>query len=300
MAFNQDLKALKITGPIDQDYLFHFLSGKEAYFISRGNGATVKGFKVDDIRTIPFDPPPLPTQRRIAAVLDKTQALVANDRRTLAVYDQLAKSLFLEMFGDPVRNERGWEIVTVSDVGTARLGKMLDAKKRTGLNPRPYLRNTNVQWRRIELHDLHEMDFDEKDRNEFALKKGDILMCEGGEVGRCGIWKGELEECYFQKAIHRIRLDPKMITAEFFVRLFMELVERNGLKDYVTTSTISHLTGEKLATVRIPLPPLKDQLRFERTIEVIEAQRILAETSLRRSEGLFGSLLQQAFAGGLG
>ncbi|MGV9013531.1 MAG: restriction endonuclease subunit S [Flavobacteriales bacterium] len=304
MMFSNFTAAIRAKAGVDPRFLYYMLWATHLFKTTQAYQNKTTGIAnlqlTRYIEEVEIPSPPLPTQRRIAAILDKAQALVANDRRTLAVYDQLAKSLFLEMFGDPVRNERGWETVEVADIGNARLGKMLDAKKQTGNNLRKYLRNTNVQWRHIELHDLHEMDFDEKDRKKFELLKGDILMCEGGEVGRCAIWKGEHEECYFQKALHRIRLNAHQVLPEFFVYLFKELVERNGLKDYVSTSTISHLTGEKLASVRIPVPPIKQQRMFDKAIEALDQQRGTTEASLLRSEGLFGSLLQGAFRGELG
>lgn len=294
---NQGFKNF-VPGPkVDAEYLYWALKRDVPKLQAMGTGSTFKEISKAQIEKYRIPLPPLPTQRRIAAVLDKAQALVANDKRTLALYDQLARSLFLEMFGDPVRNERGWEVVKVSEIATSRLGKMLDAKKQTGQHLRRYLRNTNVQWRNIQVHDLHEMDFDPEDREEFRLERGDILMCEGGEVGRCAIWEDQVDECYFQKALHRIRLDKSKVQPEYFVQLFIELVERNGLKDYTSTSTIAHLTGQKLATVRIPLPPSKTQRTFDERLAVIHSQRASAEQSLRQSEALLGSLLQGAFRG---
>lgn len=301
LATNQAILGIRPDqSKLSTDYLVHWLRSRQHEWEHQARGVALKNLSAGIVKQQMIPLPPLPEQRRIAAILDKAQALVANDKRTLAVYDQLAKSLFLELFGDPVRNERGWEVKAVADVGTSRLGKMLDAKKQTGQHLRKYLRNTNVQWRDIQVHDLHEMDFDENDRSEFRLELGDILMCEGGEVGRCAIWEAPLEECYFQKALHRIRLDKSQIQPEYFVQLFIELVERDGLKDYTSTSTISHLTGEKLATVRIPVPPIKLQTLFEERLKGVRTQRAKSVQSLRQSEALFGSLLQVAFAGDLG
>ena len=95
---------------------------------------------------------------------------------------------------------------------------MLDKKKIVGNNLKPYLRNSNVLWFGFKLDDLLEMDFDDKDKIEFSLKRGDVLMCEGGEIGRCAIWKNELKECYFQKAIHRIRLNNQIAFTWIFCK----------------------------------------------------------------------------------
>jgi type I restriction enzyme S subunit len=85
------------------------------------------------------------------------------------------------------------------------LGKMLDTKKLTGANALPYVRNVDVQWDHVNVNDLPELDIAPDELERFTLRVGDILVCEGGEVGRTAIWRGELERCAFQKAIHRLR-----------------------------------------------------------------------------------------------
>ena len=119
------------------------------------------------------------------------------------------------MFGDPVTNPMGWETKQLDEIADSRLGKMLDAKKQTGTNNYPYLANFNVQWFRFDLEKLNMMDFDESDRLEFALEYGDLLVCEGGEVGRTAIWKNERLDCFFQKAIHRVRCKADACVPEY-------------------------------------------------------------------------------------
>ena len=243
--------------------------------------------------------PSIATQQRIAAILDQADAIIQNNRAIVQKYDALTQSLFLDMFGDPVKNEKGWEMKTLKDFGTSRLGKMLDGKKIIGNNLKPYLRNSNVQWFRFELNDLLKMDFDEKDKVEFSLKVGDILMCEGGEIGRCAIWKDEIEDCYFQKAIHRIRLNDKYVLPEYFVYMFKNIADNGGLDEFKSAATISHLTGEKLKKMRMPIPPIEIQNQFAERVAMIEAQKEQAQLELAKSEELFQSLLQRAFKGEL-
>ena len=93
-------------------------------------------------------------------------------------------------------------LYTIADI---QLGKMLSPKAKTGASAFPYLRNQNVQWGHIKLDDLAKMDFSVKEREKFKLRIGDLLICEGGEPGRCAIWTEERTNCYYQKAIHRVR-----------------------------------------------------------------------------------------------
>src|SRR2546430_15584275 len=91
------------------------------------------------------------------------------------------------------------------ELAQTQLGKMLSAKSRTGVGARPYLRNKNVQWGRVEIDDVLHMDFSERDVDKFELRPGDVLVCEGGEVGRAAVWHGQIEGCCYQKALHRVR-----------------------------------------------------------------------------------------------
>jgi type I restriction enzyme S subunit len=98
-----------------------------------------------------------------------------------------------------------WAVYTVGDVFDLQLGKMLSKSAKTGLRSYPYLANRNVQWDRVDVSDVELMDFSEFEREKFSLTPGDLLVCEGGDVGRTAIWQGEMDNCYFQKAIHRLR-----------------------------------------------------------------------------------------------
>jgi type I restriction enzyme, S subunit len=241
--------------------------------------------------------PPLDEQKRIASLLARADRLRGLRRAARALGESLLQGVFLEMFGHVRVNDKKWELARFEDVCESRLGKMLDDKKQTGKHKRQYLRNFNVQWFRFDLSDIAEMDFDEKDRKEFRLEYGDILMCEGGEVGRCAIWRKEIEECYFQKALHRIRPNLELVKSEYLVHLFWWLAQTGGLGDFTSQVTIAHLTGEKLKELVIPVPPLSLQDEFARVVARVEGLRGRMSESERQVEGLFGSLLHEAFNG---
>lgn len=248
---------------------------------------------------IPIPVPPLPEQHRIASILDQADTLCAKRREALAQLDSLAQSIFIEMFGDPIDNPMGWQKVLFDEACPTRLGKMLDQKQQTGEHKRPYLRNANVQWFRFDLHDVLEMDFDEKARNLFRLESGDLLICEGGEPGRAAIWRGEIRECYYQKALHRGRPNPKLATSEYLAWLLWFLSARGGLADYVTSATIAHLTSEKLKAIKIPLPPIDLQHLFVERMNKLSSLRSSLELASVEQENLFLSLQRRAFRGEL-
>lgn len=289
-----DILPIRPGERLDRDYLAHYLvqPGMVRFAASQATGANLPRLKPSTLANFHVPLPTLEEQRRIAAILDHADALRTKRRQVLDHLDALTQSSFHDMFNEP------FPTVPLGELADTRLGKMLDAKRQTGEHRRPYLRNANVQWFRLDLTDLFEMDFDAKDREAFALEPGDVLVCEGGQPGRSAIWRGELENCYFQKAVHRVRLGGAL-KPEYFVRAMKRIVDSNGLKDFVTSSTISHLTGEKLRTLPFPVPPLGIQKDFATLVERIHAQQVAVERALAAVDELFASLQSRAFRGEL-
>ncbi len=150
-----------------------------------------------------------------------------------------------------------WEIKPLGELFETQLGKMLDEQKNTGVR-KPYLGNSSVQWGRIEVSSLATMRMGPKDLVKYRLSEGDLLVCEGGEVGRSAIWSGDLEECYFQKALHRLRpkaaIDPRFVQA-----IFHSFALRGLFANYVTQTSIAHLPQDRLVQLLLPVPSLAEQ-----------------------------------------
>jgi len=160
----------------------------------------------------------------------------------------------------------GWMQVKLADVASTQLGRMLSAHRETGLYAKSYLRNRDVQWGYVNVSDLPTMDFQPEDADRFRLASGDVLVCEGGEVGRAAIWKGELAECYFQKAIHRVRTSEGLSPG--FLRYLLEHYARTKAFAHLTSgSTIAHLPQEDLRNLPIGLPPRAEQDRIVAAVE---------------------------------
>ncbi len=131
-----------------------------------------------------------------------------------------------------------WDVSVVGYEFDVQLGKMLDTAKNIGA-PKPYLGNRNVQWGKIDITDLPTMRMTRSDMERFRLKRGDLLVCEGGDVGRAAIWSASIEECYYQKALHRLR--P---LRGFDSRLMVELLHQwsvSGVFSNYVTQTCSGL-----------------------------------------------------------
>jgi type I restriction enzyme, S subunit len=161
----------------------------------------------------------------------------------------------------------GWAWAALGDVADTALGKMLDKKQSTGLHPTPYLRNVNVQWGQINTDDLLTMDIEPEDLSRFMVSKGDLVVCEGGEIGRCAIWHKD-GPVAFQKALHRVR--PTRALDTKYLRYYLEYAANSGkLTRYSTGSTIKHIPQQRLREVPVPLPPLAEQ---QRIVEILEEQ----------------------------
>ena len=287
------------TGLSNYKFIFYYLQFLKPTLEQQGTGSTFKAINKNNIENIDIPFLPLETQQKIADVLEKAQALIDKRKEQLEKLDELVQSVFYEMFGDPVRNEKNWSIDVLGNLADSRLGKMRDEKRISGNYLKPYIGNSNVRWFSFNLSGLLEMDFNDEELQKYSLNHGDLLICEGGEIGRCAIWKEQMANCYFQKALHRVRVDTTKLVPEYLQYVMWFFSQRNGFKDYSSQSTIAHLTGEKLRKIPIPLPQLSLQKRFAEVVEKIEQQKALMQQSLVEMENNFNSIMQRAFKGEL-
>jgi type I restriction enzyme S subunit len=273
---NNHAHVLRRRRMIDAAFLSHALNcvGYRAFI----DGTTRDKLTQGDMNTIPIQCPELDEQRVIAAFLGretaKIDALVAKKKRliellqekrtafiTRAVTKGLDPKVPMKESGEdwlgqfPVR----WDLAPVYARYEVALGKMLDAKRVTGEFSGRYLRNVDVQWDAVNIEGLPEMDFAPWERERYLLRPGDLLVCEGGEVGRTAIWRAEIEECFYQKAIHRVRPRSEDNVPRFFYYLMHMLVKRGVLVAGGNPNTIDHLTAVQLRHYRLPFAPPEEQ-----------------------------------------
>lgn len=170
-----------------------------------------------------------------------------------------------------------WKTKPLRDLADLCLGKMLDKEKNKGAL-RPYLANVNVRWGAFDLSDLREMRFEEREVERYGVRAGDIVMCEGGEPGRCAIWRDQRPGMMLQKALHRIRSKPE-IDHRFLFYCLVHKAKTHALDQYFTGATIKHLPGEKLELVEIEYPKLDEQRRIA---SILSAYDALIENNTRR------------------
>jgi type I restriction enzyme S subunit len=195
-------------------------------------------------------------QKLIKLLEEQKQAIIHRAVTRGLDPDVRLKPSGIEWLGDVPEH---WGVSALRHRYSQCLGKMLDSKRITGSHSLPYLRNTDVQWDRVNVEDLPTMDILPAEYNRYTVQEGDLLVCEGGEVGRCAFWSGELSVCGFQKALHRLRPMSQRRDMPRFMYYALCAAAKSNAFDDGHVSTIPHLTGEKLRAHRFPFPPLAEQ-----------------------------------------
>ncbi len=192
-----------------------------------------------------------------------------------------------------------WSTFSVGEAFEMQLGKMLSKAFKIGKTPKPYLANKNVQWDRVDLSSLETMDFTEAEREKFSLLPGDLLVCEGGEIGRTAMWHGEMTNCYFQKAIHRLRPRTNDVLPEYMLR-YMRLAATNGwLVDFMSQSSIAHLTREQFARVPIGIPRPPQQRKIARILTTVDNLIEKTEALIAKYQAIKQGMMHDLFTRGV-
>ena len=204
----------------------------------------------------------------------------------------------------PFEIPESWEWVTLKMIAITELGKTLDKAKNQG-DYKPYLCSINVYWSGIDLTKVKEARFEKNEISKYKLKKGDLLICEGGDVGRSAIWEND-QEMYYQNALHRVRfyggINP------YYFRLLMECYKGNKILDKKSKGmTIKHLVQTALNAIYFPLPPIQEQQRivdkFQSLIPILEQYNTseirLSNLNIGFPDLLKKSILQEAVQGKL-
>ncbi|MFE1936757.1 restriction endonuclease subunit S [Streptomyces sp. NPDC059474] len=260
------------------------------------------------LRDLPVQLPSLEEQCRIADFLDaetaRFEALASKRNSQIKGLAERELALIVDMLSGGGKSGKGkptgwpwlpeipieWSVGPVYAYFYTELGKMLNAGRASGPEQRPYLRNANVHWYTIETDDLATMDFSADEVSRYSVRQGDLLVCEGGAgVAEAAVWDGRLQECYFQKSLHRVRR-AGLVPVEWLM-YWLRLAKACGVFEAEgNIATIPHLTGEQLRQYRIPIPVDGDTL-VKRTGEEI-ARLTSVRTNLRQAQTLLAERRQ--------
>ncbi len=264
-------------------------------------GTNINNLKKADILETSIPLPPRNEQDRIVEALEESLARLRVAKAEIEASLARLAGLPALVLSRALSDGAGWATYQMSDIAELSLGKMLDKKRQTGEHSTQYLRNINVRWGRFDLTDLAVMDIAPTELTRVQVRAGDLVMCEGGEPGRCAVWRGD-QPIAIQKALHRVRLAPH-IWPEFVSLVFRQKAASQELDRYFTGSTIKHLPKQQLARIEIAVPAIESQRAIVREVEELESEVLRVshsvEVALRRSSDLRRSVLETAFSGGL-
>jgi len=314
-----DILVFRAKSDVLPEYAALIFQGEEVFnaAVKTAEGTKMPRTSWNKLKAFPINIPPLPEQSLIAQIIGTIDETIAHTESLINKLNLIKAGLLQDLLTcgldengelrDPIKNPnqfqnsplgripKDWRIQLVGDVFEMQLGKMLSKASKTGRYAFPYLANRNVQWDKVDISELEWMDFTEGEREKFSLLPGDLLVCEGGEVGRTAIWYGEMQDCYFQKAIHRLRPKDPQLLSRYMLRFMRLAAGRGFLIRFTSQTSIAHLTREKLALLPVSLPPQGEQ---QMIVDVIDAydSKIWEEEAYRnklklQKQGLMDDLL---------
>lgn len=282
---------------LDINYLYFFLKSFSSRLLEMSQGAAQTVITKDMLYFLQIPLPSLPQQQKIANILDAADALRQNDKALIAKYDELTQALFLDMFGDPVSNPKGWEKVKMDDLMTILRGG----------SPRPidnYLGGT-YPW--IKIGDATKGDDIYLNSTRECITKDGLkktrLLPKGSLIfANCGVSLGFARILTFEGCIHDGWLAFSNFNEEKLNKIFL-LKALNSITQYFRDTapdgTQPNLNIAIMKNFELIMPPISMQKKFETTLSLLVEQKAIAQKSLEKSEELFNSLLQKAFKGEL-
>lgn len=306
MATNQGFKSfIPRHDLLEPKFLFHWLRAKRPYLEALGNGATFKEVSKAVVARVEIALPPLPTQRRIAAILDQADALRAKRREALTQLDSLTQSIFIEMFGDPSQSTPSFPSYA------------LDALLASPLQNGAYYPKESYSADGVEMVHMSDafngivnrgalkrVDCSVRDLSKYRLLESDILIARRsltyeGAAKPCRV-PASSEPLIFESSFIRVSPDPSKVETEYLFRYLQnERVRQKHIRPFVTQSTISGINQSNLEQVSVVVPPIDLQRVFAARIHGVETLKATHLAALLESDALFASLQHRAFAGQL-
>lgn len=277
-------------------YLYYFCC--HFNFTALDKSTTIPSLAKRDLENIEMNVPPLDEQTCIVArieelfsELDKAVDTLKNTKEQLEVYRQ---AVLKDAFSNIA------EYIPFGKITSSRLGKMLDKQKNVGV-PCKYLRNINVRWFSFDLSDLLDMKIEEKEFEKYTICKNDLVICEGGEPGRCAVWEKD-ETIFYQKALHRVRFTIKA-EPRFYMYYLWYITQSGSINKFYTGTGIKHLTGQSLEKIPVPVTDIGEQKRLlelvEMRLSVCDNIEKTVDAALAQADAMRQSILKQAFEGKL-
>ena len=284
---------LRVKKDVECNYIFYYVSSDlfTSHLMKLTTGANYPAVRDQDIRDSLIPIPPLPTQQSIVSELDKINELITLKKSQLKDLDTLAQSIFYEMFGDPVINEKGWEVKKLGEIALSKIG-LTYKPSNVSEDGTIVLRSSNIQNSVIDLKDIVRVNSFIKD--DLWVKDNDILMCSRNGsfklVGKVAMIKAPQEKMTYGAFMTIIRSDYNA----YLFAYFKTQAFRNQL-NCAGTATINQITVKMLNETNIPLSPLSLQHQFAERVESIERMKQQVQTAIKELETLLASRMQYWF-----
>ena len=298
---NQACCACSELNGVENRFLFYFLISHKDEFIRQAGGGAQPNISKEIIINTPIPVPPIEEQRRIVHEIEKWLSILKDiDESRVSIQTSVdsckARVLDLAIHGklvpqDPSNEPAiellkrinpdfvpsdnlhyeaelplGWQLCHIQDIAAVELGKTLDNGKNQG-EEKPYLCALNVRWESFDFSIIKTIKIEEKEKTRYRLLPGDLLVCEGGDVGRSAIWK-ENVEMYYQNALHRVRFKED-VSPDFYLYV-LRYYKNSGVIDEICKGvTIKHFTGQVFNSIDLPVPPVEEQHRIVAEIKTL-------------------------------
>lgn len=286
---------------VNSKYLYYYLTINS--FRRRGAGQPFISKGDTELIEIPL--PPLPIQQKIAAILDQADALRKKDQQQLAKYDELLQAVFYDLFGDPVKNEKGWErkkMEELSDYVTKGESPNWQGYSYIDNGVR-FVTSENVLWGELDLGEEKSKFIPDKFHDKLKrsqLEEGNILInLVGASIGRCAIVNKECIPGNINQAVASVKLKNDKIDNSYCLYLLINKSFQEVLRGNIVEAARANISLTDIRELKIPLPDISKQRHFKRIAQNIQQQKEQVKQQLQQSEALFQSLLQGAFKGEL-
>ena len=313
MAVSQHFMAWRCGSLLNNHFLYYWLQDQKSEFERIAMGNTIKTIGLPYFRRFTVPLPTKAEQEAIAEALSDADDLIESLEQLIAKKRHLKQGAMQELLTGKKRlpgfaisehyklTEVGvipedWEVTTVGREFSVQLGKMLDLERNSG-SPKPYLGNRAVQWGGIDMDDIGVVKLSPSDVQRYRLRLGDLLVCEGGESGRAAIWDEPIEECYYQKALHRLR-PLRGYNVQLMLSMLQRMVSNGFLLNFVTQTSIAHLTKDKFETVPLCRPPTRaEQSAIAETLSDMDAEMIGLQAKLEKARQVKQGMMQKLLTG---
>lgn len=296
MYCNQGFKNLVCSKQINNRFLYWYLKGHKEYLNSLGRGATFKEISKAIVENIEICLPTLEKQEKYADILEQCNGIIQIKKGQLRKLDTLVKSRFAEMFGDPIRNPKGWKVVTIGDIVTeVRYGT---SKPAVEGGKYPYLRMNNLTADgHLDLNDLKYIDISDDEVEKCVVRKGDVLFNRTNSidlVGKTAVFDLQ-DDMVIAGYIIRVRLNEKILPEVLSQYMNLEALKdilRSMAKGAVNQANIN---AQELKSIRVYVPDIELQKQFVEMKDQVDKSKSKIQKSLEETQLLFDSLMQKYF-----